>query len=404
MSKLRFGRYDYGAFLTFFCYAACSLIVPVSLVQVALDLRFPLGEGGMGAGGALHMGRSIALVAAMAVCGFASGRWGNCKSIGYSLVFMVAGMLAGAFSPTYAVLFLALLIAGFGEGIVEGLATPLVQDLHREEPGRYINFSHGFWSVGVVATVLAAGYLLLLGVSWRWLMIGIGALTLVPVLILLLPSRKYDLHPDRNNRQSWREVCRNAGAILRMPYFWLFFAAMFLAGGGEFCLTFWLAAYIQEVYGQTPMTGGIATACFAGGMIFGRTGWGVLIRQRHLGVLIIISAFAGTVATAVFPLFHTMWILYILLFAAGVATGPFWPSVQSYCAERIPEADTTMLFILLSCAGIPGCGVFTWAMGIIGDHLGLQVSVYLVPACFFLLGLLILGDYLYRHGPKEPAA
>ncbi len=401
MPEMKFGRYDYGAFLTFSCYAACSLVVPISLVQVANSLHFPLDEGGMGAGGALHMGRSIALVAAMILCGFASGRWGNCRTIGWALIFMVAGMLIGAFSPVYAVLFMALLVAGFGEGFVEGLATPLIQDLHKDEPGRYINFSHGFWSVGVVATVLIAGYLLLIGISWRWLMVGIGVMTLVPVLILLLPSRKYDFHPDRKVRQDWREVSRNAGVILKMPYFWLFFAAMFLAGGGEFCLTFWLAAYIQQVYGLTPMIGGIATACFAGGMILGRTGWGVMIRQHQLGALIIISAFAGAVVTAVFPLLNVMWVLYVMLFISGVATGPFWPSVQSYCAERIPQVDTTMLFILLSCAGIPGCGVFTWVMGIIGDHYGLRVSVYLVPACFLVLGILILCDYIYRGTLKK---
>jgi uncharacterized iron-regulated membrane protein len=41
-------------------------------------------------------------------------------------------------------------------------------------------------------------------------------------------------------------------------------------------------------------------------------------------------------------------------------------------------------------------------MGIVGDRLGLQVSVYLVPACFLVLGLLILGDYIY--GRKKKAA
>ncbi len=402
MAKMKFGRYDHGAFLTFVCYAACSMVVPVSLVQIAQTLNFPLGEGGMSAGGGLHMGRSIALMASMALCGFTSGRWGNCKSIGFALLFMVAGMLIGAFSPFYGVLFLALLIAGFGEGFVEGLATPLVQDLHKDDqPGRYINFSHGFWSVGVVAVVLLAGYLLLIGVSWRWIMAGVGIFTIVPALILLLPSRKYDLHPDANNRQDWKKVCANARDIVRLPHFWLFFVIMFVSGGGEFSLTFWLAAYIQEVRQLSPMSGGLVTACFAAGMIMGRTGWGMLLHQRHLGMLVIVSAVVGTVVTCIFPLIDTMWILYVVLFIAGVASGPFWPSVQSYCSERIPQVDTTMLFILLSCAGIPGAGVFAWLMGIVGDRFGLEKSVYLVPLCYTILGILMLGDYICARRTKK---
>jgi len=48
-----------------------------------------------------------------------------------------------------------------------------------------------------------------------------------------------------------------------------------------------------------------------------------------------------------------------------------------------------MLMILLACAGIPGCGAATWLMGYIGDHGGLNVAFYLVPACYLILGLLI---------------
>ncbi|HQA00587.1 MAG TPA: hypothetical protein PLT93_20835, partial [Phycisphaerae bacterium] len=72
---------------------------------------------------------------------------------------------------------------------------------------------------------------------------------------------------------------------------------------------------------------------------------------------------------------------------------PFWPSVQSYCADRLPTADTTMLFILLSCAGIPGCGVFTWLMGYLGDRMGLSAAFYIVPACYVTLAALIGYDW-----------
>jgi len=65
--------------------------------------------------------------------------------------------------------------------------------------------------------------------------------------------------------------------------------------------------------------------------------------------------------------------------------------VQSYCADCMPESDTTMLFILLSCAGVPGCGFFAWLMGVIGNHSanGLANAFYLVPACYILLAVII---------------
>jgi hypothetical protein len=51
-----------------------------------------------------------------------------------------------------------------------------------------------------------------------------------------------------------------------------------------------------------------------------------------------------------------------------------------------------MLMILLACAGVPGCGFFTWLMGYVGNHSGLGEAFYLVPACYLLLALLIRGE------------
>ena len=392
--KMTFRRYDYAAFSSFFTYAAGSVIVPVALVSLARDLGFSLESGGMTAGGALHLGRTIPMVVAMLLCGFAAGRWGKRKTFGAAVVLMGVGIALCAFAPVYGVLFLALMVAGFGEGIIEGLATPFVQDLHPDEPGRYLNFTHSFWSIGVLVTVLFSGGLISLGVSWRLLIGVVAALSTVAAALLLLPESPKHKYPEHPEPIHWKTIWDQTLTIFRSRGFWIFFAAMFVAGGGEFCLTFWCASFIQLNFVDSAWAGGFGTACFAGGMVLGRTGWGYLIKQHQLKHLIIWSALAGVLITLPFPCLSNLYVLYGLLFLAGIATAPFWPSVQSYCADRLPETDTTMLFILLSCAGIPGCGVFTWLMGYIGNHTGsLSAAFYLVPACYLTLAMLVGYDW-----------
>jgi len=395
---LVFGRYDYAAFAAFFAYAAGSVVVPVALVLLARDLGFSLEKGGMAAGGALHLGRTVPMVAAMLLCGFAAGRWGKRRTFGGAAVMMGAGVLLCALAPGYGVLFLALMVAGLGEGVIEGLATPFVQDLHPAEPGRYINFTHSFWSVGVLVTVLLSGTLMSLGFSWRLMVGAVALLGFVAAAMLLLPARKGCAYPEHPEPLHWRTVWGQAAAILRTPGFWRFFAAMFVAGGGEFCLTFWSASYIQLSFVDAAWAGGVGTACFAGGMVLGRTGWGYLIRQEQLRHLIIGSAVAGALVTLLLPVVTHLWVFFGVLFIAGIASAPYWPSVQSYCADRLPETDTTMLFILLSCAGIPGCGFFTWLMGYLGNQSGdLRLAFYLIPACYLALAALIACDRRKRH-------
>jgi MFS family permease len=404
---MTFGRFDVAAVTSFFAYAAGSVVVPVALVSLARELGFPLAAGGLKAGGTLPLGRTIAIVASLLLCAFAAGRWGKRRTFGGAVILMGIGMATCAVAPTYGMLLLALLTAGIGEGVIEGLATPFVQDLHPQEPGRYINFTHGFWSVGVLVTVLACGTLLSLGVSWRLLTGAVAALALIPAFLLLLPVPEGRRYPDHPEPIHWTTVRDHALSIIRIRRFWLFFAAMFVAGGGEFCLTFWTASYIQLNFTPAAWAGGVGTACFAAGMVAGRTGWGYLIAQHHLRRLLVFSALAGAFIGLAFPVLTNLWMFFGLLFIAGVATAPFWPSVQSYCADRLPGTDTTMLFVLLSCAGVPGCGFFTWLMGAIGDQIGLRHAFYIVPACYFVLAALIGVDWLWpqRSAPgRRPNA
>jgi MFS family permease len=312
-----------------------------------------------------------------------------------AVLLMGIGIGLCAVAPNYALLFAALAVAGAGEGVIEGLATPFVQELHRDEPGRYINFAHAFWPIGVLATVLLSGGLLAAGVSWRLVIGGVAVLALAPLALLTLrpPAGGAPAGPASSPALPWQTVWGQAVAILRRGRFWLFFAAMFVAGGGEFCLTFWSASYIQLHFAASAWAGGAGTASFAAGMMLGRTGWGYLLRQHHLRSLVVYSALAGTAVTAVLPLLADLGAFVGLLFLAGLATAPFWPSVQSYCADRLPEADTTMLFVLLSCAGVPGCGFFTWLMGYLGNRIGLGPAFFLVPLCFVCLAGLVGWDW-----------
>ncbi len=399
---MKFGRFDYAAFALFMAYAACSLAVPVVLVEVADDLGFSLSSGGMGKGGVLQLGRSIPMVAAMLVCGMCAGRFGLRRALGVAALLMACGIALAALSQWYWMLLAVLVVAGIGEGLVEGLGTPFVGELHAdEEPGRYINFTHGFWSIGIFGCVPFLGWLLGMNVSWRWVIGLVALMTVIPAFMLLWPCRKPVARLEGTGRFDLAGTLAKVRAVVTEPKFWLFFAAMFFAGGGEFGLTFWSASLLRLDYGASAFIGGVGTAVFSAGMMLGRTGTGLLIRQYRLPVWIMLMAVCGTVVTAVFPLAGSLVTIMILLFLSGLASAPFWPSVQSYCVDRLSELDSTTLYILLSCAGIPGCGILTALMGKAGDWWGLRGAFLIVPVCYLLLAGLIAWDYFVLDGRRK---
>ncbi len=402
MSKLIFGRYDLATCLAFASYACCSIVIPMCLVAIAVDLHFPLEAGGMGRGGALQVARASSMMITMVLCGFCAGRWGKRVTLGGSILLMGLGVLMCALSPWYGLLFLALVVAGFGEGVIEGLATPFVQDIHPDQPGRYLNISHSFWSVGVVTLVLAAGALLQAGVYWRYIVGGVGLLTLIPALLFLWPNHGPTNPDHREEKVHWRDIIRKTKEIFSHRRFWLYFAMMFFAGGAEFCLTFWCASFIQIAYSGSAWAAGLGTAFFSSGMFLSRFGSGLWVRQNRLQRLIAGMAFLGIVTSLLLPYLSSITMLYALLFLAGIASGPFWPSIQSHGERRTP-GDMTMMMILFSCAGIPGSGFFTWFMGFLGDIIGLRASFLMIPACFTVVLILICYDWVVESR-EQPVA
>ena len=386
---MKFGKFDYAAFLLFMAYAVCSLIIPVVLVEVARDLNFDLDKGGMSAGGILQAGRSATMVGAMLVCSMLACRFGLRKSLAIAALFMAGGITLAALSQWYWMLLVVLIIAGIGE-------------LHKDdEPGRYMNFSHGFWSVGIFGCIPLLGWLLNCNVSWRILCLLVAVGTLIPCIMLFSPGRKRIERLEGKGRFDAAGSLKKAWDIVRCRQFWLFFAAMFVAGGGEFGATFWCASLLRLDFNASPWIGGLATAVFSAGMMIGRTGSGLLVSQKNLPRLIMIFAVCGTVLTCFFTVVGSITSVMILLFFVGLASAPFWPSVQSYSVDRLSHLDSTTLYILLSCAGVPGCGALSVIMGKAGDLWGLRMAFLAIPVCYLILAGLIAFDYYVCKGRKN---
>ena len=377
---MKLKKLDYTVILAFLVYSSSAVITPICLVLLLRELSLSMTEGG-----GIEAMRSVWALILLVLSGFAAARWGKERTIGVSCIILGVGLFVYACAPNYSTVLLGMCLLGIGSGGIEGLVNPLVQDLHPEDSGRYLNLSNAFWSIGVLATVLIAGELLTHAVSWRVLVAAIGVFSLITGILFLVFREK------RSHAAivGIADTFSHAKQILRHRTFWLFAIAMVCTGGAEGACTFWSASYIQICFNTSPRAGGIGTACFAGGMVLGRLAWGQLIGQSGLRKLIFWSALSGMLVSLAIPFVSTVIGVCVVLVLAGVALACFWPSIQSYAAD-VMDVDHTMLFILLSCAGIPGFGVICWLMGYIADHGGLRMSFVIIPIVLLVLAITIL--------------
>jgi fucose permease len=237
-----------------------------------------------------------------------------------------------------------------------------------------------------VVASLALGLLLAQGVGWRTLSACLGGVAILLGLLFAGQSRQVRPRPQQSSGQTFTHLC----TLGRQGHVQILALAKFLAGGAEGAFTFWSATFIVDQLHGSDWDAGLATACFAGGMMIGRFAC-VCIPQHRLRRTILISTALAIVIASGVPLVGDLPSGFAILGCAGLALACLWPSIQSYAGDRI-QGDHTMLFILLSCAGITGFGVFSWLLGIVGEHVGLRSSFQLIPAALTALLVVLLVE------------
>jgi fucose permease len=281
---------------------------------------------------------------------------------------------------------------GMGGGFMEALISPLVVDLHPDNSGKYMNITHAFYPVGVMASALLFGELLTLGYSWRWLfrLAALGALIVgIAFNFSRFPAAVATEHAP------WRRM----GKILALPGFWLFAVAIFLGAGVESALTFWSRTYVTIYLKDIPRAGAIAVVIFAGMMAAGRFLTAKLSHTISLKMLMITSALLGIVVSSMLPFVANLWWFYILIALAGLAAACFWPTILAEAAACL-KVNATLLFVMLACGGIAGFGFTPWLMGIIGDQADLRAALAVIPGIFVLL--LVILALEWRMTRKHP--
>jgi fucose permease len=366
---------DFATWASFMLFATGTVIVAICLPEISKTFSTNLIESG-----GIETARSFIMLVVLLLAGILAQRWGKKRFLTLGQYMIAAGFLLGSFAQNYAMLILAVMLLGVGAGFSEALLNPLIVDLHPRESGRYLNIGHAFYPVGVMGSALLFGELLTLGVSWR-LIFQIAAAGALLVAVLFTVLR---FPPEEKDDSSYPKLF---AGILALGAFWLFAAAIFLGAAIESSFTFWSRTYVGAYLSDIPRSGAIAVVIFAAAMAFGRFLVGYLSNKTSLNNIMLGSALLGIAVSALIPFATTLFSFYGLLALAGLATACFWPTIMAE-ADNYLTVNSTILFILLACAGIIGFGLSPWIMGMIGDTTELRAGFAIIPLLF--LGLILV--------------
>lgn len=370
-------RLDLASWGAFTIFSVSAVIVGVCLPEISKTFSISLSEGG-----GMETARNLLVFLVLLAAGMLAQRWGKKRFLTLGQYIIAGGLFLGSFSQSYGMLVVALMLLGIGGGFSEALLNPLIVDIHRHNSGKFLNISHAFYPIGIVAAALIFGELLTLGYSWR-VIFQIAATGALIVAILFTVMR---FPPTEKDDSSYPKLF---ASILSLSGFWLFATALFLGGSIESALTFWSRSYVEAYLSDVPRAGAFAVMIFAAAMASGRFLTAYLTNKTSLNNIMIGSAILGIVVSSLLARANSLVWFYSLLALAGLATACFWPTLMAE-ADACLQVNTTILFVLLACVGIVGFGITPWIMGMVGDNAGLKSGFAVIPLLFIgLLGILL---------------
>jgi len=363
------------------CFASAVTVPSICLPEIGDELSLDLAGKGF-----IVTLRMASLLGALLLCGWLGQSRPKAPFLSAGVVLTALGMAATALAPGHAALLAAQAAVGLGLGTFNGLMLALVSELHPRDAGGPLNAVNGVGAVGLVVAAVASGELLHSGYSWRatfwpWVLVGF-------VTAVLFATRGYPATGPAGQAGA-------TTAFLRRPLFWVLAAGMVIGGGSEAGMTTWGSNFMQSEFNSTPRVGALTVAFFGAFLALGRFAGMVVLRRVAAPLLVAGSALAGAASAA--GLCHARsapaaWCLFAL---CGLFVACFWPTLLAIAVARNPGGSTAMVS-LLAAAGIGGSAVFPWAIGALGDRVGLRGGLAILPLSLVVLALLLLGVWRRR--------
>lgn len=158
-----------AAAFNFVVYAITSISISISLVHIKNDLNFSLTQSA-----SFSFISSVEQTLILLFTPVFASKYGKVKILKISLFILMVGVLCFSFSINYITALLSLLCMGLGTALQEALLTPIVGDLYPENVNAKMNVMHAFWPLGICGSLIFIGYLLSIGISWRWVYFSIS--------------------------------------------------------------------------------------------------------------------------------------------------------------------------------------------------------------------------------------
>ena len=295
--------------------------------------------------------------------------------IGYQrLVWIAALAVAATLALTAAALPWLLFLAGFAlisiaqASLTTGI-NAMIADANPDSRARALNVLHGVYAVGATISPLVFGFVLQLGVRWRWTVAATGLIWLVYGGIASLFYR--------SNGSTAGEGARGQGldwGMLRNAGFLSLFLIAFIYNGVAYSLLAWVALFMQESAGLDTFASISSVSVFYVALTAGRFICAAFAERIGYARTLLVLAVVLVVIYPLMLLSTDPAVLMIGVFLTGLSLSGLFPTALAYGSRLYPDKAGAVTG-LLNVAMTAGAMLPPWWTGELADIWSFQTAL-----------------------------
>jgi fucose permease len=366
-----------AAILAIFVYGLIAAMLGTLLPELSRKYGLTPDQNG-----GIALAQAIGLIIASLAVGPLIDNRGKKTGLLLGLGLIAASLFVVPNSPAggLKIVFLAL---GVGGGIIVTAANALVSDISEERRATTLNLLNLFFGLGGLATPLIGAYVLA------------GNTIALCYLVAVLTVATFVLHavtrpcPTPTGERGFK--LSEAGQLLGRPILFLLSLLLFLYVTCEVGVWNWLPRHLVAQGIPESRALGILSLGFALGLLVGR----VVVSR----ILIKVSSPTVTLAASVLMAITTYAMLQtkdavlagILVFCAGLAMAPVFPTTLAMVGDAFPRMTATAMGLAITCGWI-GLAVSSRIIGAIAgnDPSQLKTALLVIPVASVIMVLVTL--------------
>ena len=377
-------------YMMFFVFAMTSDAVGVIIPKLVADYGLSLSQAS-----AFHYAPMIFIAFSGLLLGYLADKWGRQITICVGLLLFSIASFSFALVDEFIGFVLLLSVIGCAIGLFKTGALALIGDISHspQQHTNTMNKVEGYFGIGAMIGPAIVSYLLITGVSWKYLYIGAAVLCLGLCFVAYRTSypKPVDTHSDNINLKQTLLMMKN-------PYAMGYSLAIALYVAVEVAIYVWMPSLLLDYEGSWIWLSTYALSVFfalrAGGRFLGawlmqHFAWQkVICFSSSMVFVCYLGAMMGGLSFAIF-----------LLPLSGLFMSVIYPTLNSKGISCFPKhqhgavAGVILFFTAVSAALTP---LF---MGLVSDLFGhVTYGFYLATVMGFLLVLLSAYNLL-----KDPS-